>query len=279
MLKEKTAIDYDEFHRAGRSAIWGDVYDRARREAIIWIIERHLKGENPAWLVDVGTGEGRYLEVWHSFFPAAYLTGLEYSVLAAHRSAPRHPYAAHVIASGDALPLAEASQAGLVSVEVIEHVPDGREMLAECYRVLKPGGWALITTPCGNRGSLEYWLNWFSGQIKPGLDDGVLFGKTEDPTHLRRYRSQEFVGLCRAAGFEVEQVFYKNHGFALLGQKLEPLVKSRINLERRSVRLAEAFDRSLDILGGLDWRLFKHLPFGSAMALVLRKPEVVAARA
>ncbi len=44
----------------------------------------------------------------------------------------------------------------VVSVEVIEHVEDLRHYLQDVYRLLKPGGKFIWTTPCGNRCSIEH---------------------------------------------------------------------------------------------------------------------------
>ena len=51
--------------------------------------------------------------------------------------------------SGDItnLPLADASVDIIISSEVIEHLPDPMPALKEMARVLKPGGYAMVTTP------------------------------------------------------------------------------------------------------------------------------------
>jgi len=45
------------------------------------------------------------------------------------------------------LPLAEASLDMLLCCEVVEHLPDPQAAIAEMARILKPGGYAFITTP------------------------------------------------------------------------------------------------------------------------------------
>ncbi len=45
------------------------------------------------------------------------------------------------------LTFADSSFEGLVCLEVLEHVPDFRRALAECVRVLAPGGWMLLGVP------------------------------------------------------------------------------------------------------------------------------------
>jgi SAM-dependent methyltransferase len=46
-----------------------------------------------------------------------------------------------------ALPLESSSFDALICIHVLEHVVDDRAAIAELFRVLRPGGWALITVP------------------------------------------------------------------------------------------------------------------------------------
>jgi SAM-dependent methyltransferase len=50
------------------------------------------------------------------------------------------------IEPGRSLPLADGSADGVVSFQVLEHVWDLDWYLGECYRLLKPGGWLLLST-------------------------------------------------------------------------------------------------------------------------------------
>lgn len=43
----------------------------------------------------------------------------------------------------------DAAFDGAVSVEVIEHVPDDSAFVFQVHRILKPGGWLVLTTPNG----------------------------------------------------------------------------------------------------------------------------------
>src|SRR2546426_9026162 len=70
-------------------------------------------------------------------------------------------------ASGDRLPLRPASVATLITSEVIEHVPNASEHLAEARRVLKPGGILIVGTP--DYGRWLWWaLEWVYGTLLPG---------------------------------------------------------------------------------------------------------------
>jgi len=53
----------------------------------------------------------------------------------------------HVQATSDDIPFPDGIFDGVMSLAVLEHVPDERVVLAECLRVLKPGGWCLHAVP------------------------------------------------------------------------------------------------------------------------------------
>jgi len=66
--------------------------------------------------------------------------------LEALRYARRHP-APYVAADAARLPFADAAFDAVVSFETIEHLADPDRFVAECARVLKPGGRLLVSTP------------------------------------------------------------------------------------------------------------------------------------
>ena len=83
--------------------------------------------------------------------------------------------------------LPDASFDGVVSVEVIEPVPDDEAFVRQIARVLKPGGWLVLTTPNG-----DYVRN-----EPPEFN----------PDHLRHYRRDELHALL-AGWFATVHVRY-----------------------------------------------------------------------
>jgi SAM-dependent methyltransferase len=266
-------VDYDRYHEVGRTARFGDVYERVRLRTVSSVLQgSSLPLSQGGTLLDVGAGEGRYLPIWKGLFPQVDITAVEVSPVASERSAARYPFARHVVASAEQLPFADGSFDAVVSIEVIEHVPSGRRMIAECHRVLRPGGWCVISTPCGNRGSLDWWRAKLSGELGPGLGDGVHFGAHDDPTHLRRYRSAEFTRLCNASGFTTRRVYFNGHGFTLVGERVEMIVKGKVNIGRRSRKLERLFEDSMDRVAMIDWWLLRTVPAASSMIVMLERP-------
>jgi 2-polyprenyl-6-hydroxyphenyl methylase / 3-demethylubiquinone-9 3-methyltransferase len=105
----------------------------------------------PSWkglrVLDLGCGGGLTAEVLAE--RGAAVIGVDRS-LPSLRIAQRHAAGELAIgyAGGDAgaLALAEGSVDVVVCVDVLEHVPSVPQVLAECARVLKPGGWLLFDT-------------------------------------------------------------------------------------------------------------------------------------
>src|SRR5690606_38985645 len=79
---------------------------------------------------------------------------------------------------------------------VLEHIPDDRAALSELFRILRPGGLAVITVPV-----VEGWEKTYED---PAIDTPELrelhFGRWD---HVRYY-GRDLRERIRAAGFEVE---------------------------------------------------------------------------
>jgi SAM-dependent methyltransferase len=87
------------------------------------------------------------------------------------------------VASGEALPYADASFDLVYAHGVVQYTADDRKLVAECRRVLKPGGLAIFQVY--NRRS---WLNALSSIMKVGLEH-------EDAPVLKKYAWGEFAAL------------------------------------------------------------------------------------
>jgi dolichol-phosphate mannosyltransferase len=145
------AADYD--YRAWDSAIWLQRYwQRARHRRITrWV------GEGP--VVDVGCGSSRIIVD----LPTALGIDIRHSKLRWLRA----HHAPLTCASGDRLPLRDGSVGTLITSEVIEHVTNAEDHLAEAARVLRPGGTLIAGTP--DYGRWRWWaIEWVYGRVLPG---------------------------------------------------------------------------------------------------------------
>lgn len=80
--------------------------------------------------------------------PRPQVVGVDLSAPALRRArSAQFPFASYALASAVTLPFAAQSFDLIVSLDVLEHVPDQPAFLRECRRVLRPHGRLLLTTP------------------------------------------------------------------------------------------------------------------------------------
>ncbi len=144
----------------------------------------------------------------------------------------------------------------LTSCDVIEHAADDQQALREFYRVLRPGGVAVITVP-----ALQFLWS---------AHDEVLH-------HFRRYNKRPLRRLLRAAGFEELKLTYVV-SFLMPLMVIHRLVMriTRRGAPRIGITLLPAFiDRSFLAVQQLE-SYFVHttgLPWGASLVAVVRKPQ------
>jgi SAM-dependent methyltransferase len=100
-------------------------------------VERALATYARGRLLDVGCGERPY---------AGLGAGVSEWVGFDHPSNPR----ADVHGAAESMPFSDAAFDTVLCTQVIEHVPEPRDVLLECARVLRPGGTLIVTAP-------QYW--------------------------------------------------------------------------------------------------------------------------
>lgn len=162
-------------------------------------------------ILDCGCGMGFYLKCLTSLSKAT-CTGLDYDPQAlafarqvlAGKGAP--------IVRGDALhlPYADGSFDKVLCSEVLEHLPDDRQGLAELRRVLRPGGLLCVTVP---HRDYSFWYDpinriaegLFGRPIRKGPFAGIW------ANHYRLYRPAELTARLEEAGFEVVEVRNLTH--------------------------------------------------------------------
>lgn len=113
---------------------------------------------------------------------------------------------------GAGLPLRSASLDLVILREVIEHVVDVASLLAECRRVLRPGGWLVLTTP--NRWDARRPVYRLAGRIWSG---------DADPTHVHLFAPLELRWALAAAGFARPRVASGFKPLLRLGGRRLPL--------------------------------------------------------
>lgn len=142
-----------------------------------------------AKILEVCCGQGgtaAYLE------PSADFTGVELSSEAVALAQSTFPHFKFLQGDATALPFPDGNFSHLVAKEAIEHLLDQPKAVAEWFRVLKPGGTLVLTTP--NRDSLHLRMNRALGHPD--------FKCSYDHTHELTF--SECLGLLTEAGFTIK---------------------------------------------------------------------------
>ena len=132
--------------------------------------------------LDVGCGNRPYEKTY--FVGASEYIGADYQT---DRSRP------DVVCSALDLPFPPGSFDTVVCTEVLEHVPHPARALAEIHRVLKPGGFLVLTVPM-------YWP------------------RHDLPYDFFRYPYDGLLHLVSQSGLELHKLYNRGRSYAFLGQ-------------------------------------------------------------
>ena len=103
-------------------------------------------------------------------------------------------------------PVEDASASAVVSVEVIEHIENPRALMREMVRIVRPGGWVVVTTPNQvNLTSKIYLLardQFHAFQEAPGLY----------PAHITALVPQDLKRIAGECGLTDVEVRYTDRG-------------------------------------------------------------------
>lgn len=227
---------------------------RGLRRNARYLLEQALGDRRVDLIVDCGTGTGRNLD-WLATIGRS--VGVELSPTGLHAArAARRPV---VRATVTRLPLADATADVATSFDVLYCLPDEseREAVREMWRVLKPGGIAIV-----NAAALD-----------------MLHGSHSTLTmEVRRYTPARLRRLLTGAGFVVERLTFTN--LPTFPVTLAVRVVDRLTGRARRASDADlrvppapvnaAFDAALRIESAM-LRLV-NLPIGTSLLCVARKP-------
>jgi len=160
---------------------------RVRRKIAIDILKRLIKKNDGSVvkILDVGCGAGGLLKELQQF-------GVVYGIDIANQVVEfcKNRGIPNVgIGSITDIPHPDNSFDFVFALDVVEHIQDDESALHELYRVLRLGGYAIISVPAFQS----------------------LWGVTDELSHhVRRYNRHQIVEKLKKAGFKIERVTYFN---------------------------------------------------------------------
>ena len=142
-----------------------------------------------------------------------------------------------------------------LATDVIEHIDEDDLALIEIYRILKPGGYLLLTVPAFQ----SLW----------GIQDDVS-------QHKRRYKKKWFNNLVKSSGFEIEKSYYFNYLLFI------PIWITRVLLKSFRSSLRAETDINSKLINVILLKIFTadilsagivRPPFGVSILTLGRKPK------
>lgn len=158
-----------------------------------------LASEPHGKLLDVGCGGGRFLNRMKK--RGWQVEGTDFDEQAARKVSTRYGITTYV---GDLAKCALPANSfdAITMSQTIEHLYDPLATLTECLRILKPGGWLIMTTPnVLSLGAVEF---------------GAFWRGWEAPRHLHLFSADSLRRLTQRAGFEVAEASTYSAGSAVV---------------------------------------------------------------
>jgi len=233
---------------AAEAAIEADHWWFVGRRLLFSELIRGFELALDAEILDVGTSTGTNLRLLRDL-GFARITGVDQSPDAVRFCAEK---GLGTVQLGDirALQLPDRHFDLVLATDVIEHVDDDLAALRELRRVLRPGGYLLLTVPA-------FHLLW-------GLQDEVSH-------HERRYRLRKLLKLLHIADLSPRQYFYFNYLLFL------PILAARRVMRTLKIRIASENEINAGWLNRVLITLFRfdvedaprlHPPFGVSARVV-----------
>jgi len=148
-------------------------------------------------LLDYGAGQGDFTKTLHGKF--------DFTVHAVDLMFTKLPNVNWYVQDlNRALQFKDGQFDMVTCIEVIEHLENPRRVVRELFRVLKPGGWCILTTP-----NNESWRSLLSLVARGHF---VSFTDSSYPAHITALNRIDLERIFKEAGFEPAQFDYTNQG-------------------------------------------------------------------
>jgi SAM-dependent methyltransferase len=179
--------------------LWEQLADLPYFRAVLRAVESRFYQELPIVgpVLDLGSGDGSFAA---QTFSKPLDVGLDpwRGPLWFSREKPTHNL--RTLSDGARMPFTDASFQTVISNSVLEHIPDLEPVMAETYRVMRPGGYFLFCSPS------EYFTDWFVGTKLFGERYRKFFNLISRHQHCDS--PDQWRARLERQGFEIEKIWY-----------------------------------------------------------------------
>lgn len=221
---------------------------KGRRDAIYRIVNQYELPDET--VIDVGCGSGSTLENFDDDIFDTLGIDINSSVVATanNKGVPA------AVGEGTQIPTANNEFSLLIASDVLEHIAEPVDAIREWYRVLKPGGVAIIFVPAFQ------WL-WSSHD--------------EINNHHRRYTVRQLTNEVQQGGFSVDHASYWNLATSPGAVVLKILDRFKESSNAQITETSEPLNSILYRLLQLENKYVgrKYVPFGTSAYVIGLNPQ------
>ncbi len=185
-MKTLREINSDEWNR--RSGSRDKLYKMKHRYKLAF---KRICSFSPEKWIDIGAGNGFLAEIVKDALPDVHVIGADFAEVALEEATSLDEKLVINLDLED-LPFDENHFDFISCLEVLEHLALREHLLAEMFRVLKPGGHCLISVP--NLQFIEYLLALWRGKMPH---------PAADPRHMSIFTIAFLKKEMKKAGFEI----------------------------------------------------------------------------
>lgn len=166
-------------------------------------------GDRAGGLLLLGAGAGRYARALAEARPDLDVVAGDLSQVAVREAVAIGGPPAYLVMDAQQLPFTSSTFSAVVFFDLLEHVPDPSALIAECRRVLAPGGVLHFFVPLEDQPGTLY------RALRDGRRIPIHRWKEKHVGHIQRFQQAEILQLVWDAGLTVTDV---KHSFHLVGQ-------------------------------------------------------------
>lgn len=221
----------------------------------------------------LGCGAGRYARAFVRYVPDHPVIGGDLSHRAVAEAVALGAGPTYLVMDAQDLPFHDDIFGAVIFLDVLEHVPKPDQLLAECARVLKPGGVLHYFLPLEDEPGTLYRL------LRRNWPIPIHRWKRDHVGHIQRFRRGDVLQRTWSAGLPVDQTGYSFHAVGQIHDILDywqrdraACGKGRLPVEwvNRITRLAFIATWRLSYV---EDRLYDGPCFASGIHVTARKPN------
>lgn len=213
-----------------------------------------IKSNHPLNILDAGCGTGMYSRMLAKWLPSAHINAVDLLALKEWKDAPKN-------ISFETLDLHNLNTYEhydlIVTVDVLEHIPDNIDIIRNFANALRSGGYLYIAVPSETQEQHFFPQRWFS-----------LFHEWEEHEHIgKQHTLAQLVEIVRATGLDVCVARHTFTFFGTLAWEVEMLLHWRGGYFGKRIRiLLMPFLKALGLLDIM-------LPIGTGNNLVIARKK------